>query len=120
MEQKQIALLNMLLASWFMQETIDELKDTSAYNRLLKHRINQLEPELKKVIDGDLNLLWGVDDHALYNLQENMKSFFTLFATQRPENIAGFTELVKRFIDMPEWCMNMLGIKVVQSQEVTN
>jgi len=116
MERKQIALLNMLLAGWFMLETLDELKDTNVYNRLLKQRINQLEPELKKVIDGDLNLLWGVDDNALYSLQNNLKEFFTLFATQRPENIAGFAELVKRFIEMPNWCMNMLGIKVIESE----
>src|SRR5689334_8947362 len=112
-DKQKYSLLNLLLAAWFMQQCIDNLRGTTYDTRQLKARMNQLEPELKKIIDRDLDLLWGADSEAMYNLQDGMTKFFALFAEQRVENIAGFAELVERFIAMPTWCMNMLGVKIV-------
>lgn len=116
-EPKQIALLNLLLASWLSLECIDELRNTNAYRHLLKQRINALEPELKKIIDQDLNLLWGTDDNAMYGLMEGIKTFLCELATVRPEQIVGLGELLKKFKMMPDWTLNMLGVKIIESEK---
>jgi hypothetical protein len=117
-DAKLIALLNLLLGSWFLLECNDELIETNVYRHGLKQKLKQLEPELKKIIDKDLNLLWGVDDEAMYGLQEGIKTLFTELSTVRPEQLVGLGELIKRFKQMPDWCMNMLGIQIKESQKI--
>lgn len=111
------ACLNLLVGSWFLLECIDNLRGTGYDTQQLKARLNQLEPELRKKIDRDLNLLWGVDDQAMYNLQENFRQFVSGFATKRLEHVAGFGELLAQFHMMPELTLHRLGIKIVDSEK---
>lgn len=115
-DEKQLhSLLNLLICSWFMQECIDNLKGTTYDTHTLKMRLRQLEPELQKKIDKDLNLLWGTDDSALYDLQDGFRKFIGEFSTMRLENIVGFGELLERFKAMPDWVLHSLGVKIKEA-----
>src|SRR5437868_1006458 len=92
-----IPILNMLLTAWLMLESIDQLRNTTYNAHQLKLRLNMLETELKKKLDRDLNLLWGTDDEAMYNLQDGIRALIKEFATMRPEYLAGYAELTKRY-----------------------
>lgn len=88
------SLMNMLIACSFILDCMDNLRGTSAYKQTFKNKLRQVEPELEKIIDTDLNLLWGADDAALYKLQDGFAKFIAQFQLDRfadktPEQIAG-------------------------------
>jgi hypothetical protein len=115
-EQKQLALLNLLITAFLMLGQLDELKSTNAARHRLKNLINQVVPELEKVIDSDLGLLWGVDDSAMYNLMEHFKGFIHGMATMRTEHIAGLSELLHQWKQHPQLTLYRNGIKIQESQ----
>lgn len=115
---KQYALLNLLITGWCMLGQLDELKNTSAYKQKMRSLINQLMPELERMVDTDLNLLWGVDDPAMYNLQEQVKKFLTEMAIIPTEYVAGLADLLQQFRQTPQLVLHRNGIKIVNSQEV--
>lgn len=111
-------ILNLTLCAWFMQECIDALRGTTYDGRALKMRMNQLEPELKKVIDNDMDAIWGIDDLVMYRLQDGVREFFSDFSTMRPEQLAAFSALFRRFKELPEQTLAALDVKIVESQNV--
>ncbi len=111
------SMLNLLIAANFVLECNDNLKRTNSYRQNLKMKLKQLEPELIKIIDTDLNYLWGADDPVLYEYQDGIKEFimlfdFKAFSKLPPEQILGFVQLTKDFFNAPELVLHRNGVKI--------
>jgi hypothetical protein len=116
------ALLNSLNCASLMMACNDYLRTTTAYRHDLKRVLNLTEPVLTKMIDDDLGQLWGVDDAAMYNLQDGLQNFIEQmdirkFATLRPEQLAGVGELLRKFHENPEQVLEQNEILIVESLE---
>lgn len=107
-----LPLINLLMAAWFMQGCIDELRGTNYNAHSLKMRLNQLEPELQARINTDLGKLWGADDKALYSLQDGLKETFQQMTTLKPEHIAAIGEMIKKLKQSPELFLHINGITI--------
>ena len=113
-EKKQLAYMNLLITGWLMLGQLDELKDTNAYKQKIKSLVNQLVPEIERMVDEDLNYLWGkADDQALYQVQEKCRLFIHQMASMKTENIAGLGELLEQFSRHPELTLHRSGIKII-------
>lgn len=120
-----IHLLNMIILGQLMFECIEFLSGTTAYKKKLKTKIQNLLPDLEKIIDEDWGLIASEKEHAqvLYVLNDGIKVFLDQlelkkFAAHKPAQIAGFGELMAKFHMMPEWILHHNGIKIKNTEKL--
>jgi hypothetical protein len=117
-KRQLIILLNYLLTASLLEACLWELRDTTVYRHSLKAKLNSVRQELTGIVERDLRLLDDTDPEAMFGLMEGMEDLMKVLCAVRPENLVGLMHIVRRFNEMPEWTMNMLGVKVLEPEEI--
>ena len=108
--------LQTLLTLAFLQELMDELSDTSAYNHSLKQAAKRLQSELDKVINRDMGMVWGVDDDSLYNHIEYLKGLITELSTINADDNGIVDLILKSYKEDKEAVLEALNIRLIKKE----
>jgi len=113
-EQESILILNALLVGYEFVESLDKIQGLSFYQKGLKQKVDTLLPSLEKFAD-QLNVIFGVDDKAMFDILDKKKELMKKIALLRPENKAGLNELLDLFFQSPELLIHRNGIKLIEN-----
>lgn len=108
--------LQVLLTLAFLQELMDELSGTSAYNHSLKQAAKRLQSELDKVINRDISMIWGVDDGTMYKHIEYLKGLITELSTINADDNGIVALIIKSYKEDKEAVLEALNIKLIKKE----
>lgn len=105
--------LQILLTLAFLQELMDKLSGTSAYNHSLKQSAKRLQSELDKIINRDMSMVWGVDDDSLYKHIEYLKGLISELSTITADSNGIIALMIQSYKAQPEAVCEALNIKLL-------
>jgi hypothetical protein len=111
--EESILCMNEMMAGYYHLECMDAVRDTTLYNQRVKERGNAFMKVLEPHVSKGIEMLWGVEDTAFYNLLDHQKSLLQQIAKIKPEQRALLNEIMKQFMNAPELTAHRLGIKIV-------
>lgn len=112
MTDKSKIYLSFLLQSFAFMETLDELKDTTAYRHRVKMLTNSLVKEMEGLSRYELSRAFGVDDETLFKLMDYQKNMLSLLAGMRVEDWEVVRIMAQADLDDKDRVMEMFGVKI--------
>lgn len=98
---------------WNLQENMELLSKTNVYRQGLKQAANRFANELEKVIKRDMDLVFGVDDKALFKQLDYHKELIAEIASLKCEDNGVIAKMIQQYKEMPEEVLSALNIKLV-------
>ena len=109
--------LQMLLTCILLQEQCDLLKNTNVYRHELKQAAKRLEKELNKVTGGDVDLIVGINDNALYHQMDYQKDLIREIASIKAEDNGIIAKIIQQYKKYPDEILEACKIKLVDTIE---
>jgi hypothetical protein len=94
-ESIQLTVVTALAASQLLHETMDDLAYTPFYRQSLKVKTKQFENELTKVMDTEINKMYGIDEKAMRSIQNGIQEVAKQLAHMDPAKIIVLGEMLK-------------------------
>lgn len=112
--ERYVKLASLLVSEYHLQ-LMEQLKETKAYKQCLRNNCNSITRELKIVLREDLDLICGIDDKLVFNVQDSMEQIITLLASIRPEYIGVSVIMMRKLIEHPQETMEFFNLKMKQN-----
>ena len=87
MEEVKSVIVTCLLASQIMNETLDDLKETSFYKAKLKESTKQFIIQITNTCNKHIDEIWGYDDLAARQAQEAIMNIAKRLAKMKSSEI---------------------------------
>jgi len=84
-----------LTAAQVLNETLDDLKETSFYKSKLKTAGNQFSIQLTNTCNKHIDDIWGVDERSARQLMDGIMEISKAIAKMKPSQLAVFGDLLK-------------------------
>lgn len=117
MTQDQFAniYLQTLLTLNLLQDLMDQLSKTSAYQHALKQTANRLQRELDKVINRDMDMIIDINNNALYHHMDYLKSLISEISTMPADANGVVAIIIQSYKEQPSEVCNALNIKFIDT-----
>lgn len=94
-ESYRLILVTALTATQVLHETLDELEETKFYKHNLKRVTKQMQKELSKAFDKEIDLVWSADEVSARQIQTGIEEISKAIAISTPGQIAMIGEMLK-------------------------
>jgi hypothetical protein len=108
--------LQNLLTCILQQEQQDLLKQTNVYRHELKQAAIRFERELNKIIQKDADLIWGINDQALYHQMDYLKDLIREVSTLKAEDNGIIAKMIQQYKMHPEAILEACKIELIEAE----
>lgn len=107
--------LQAILKCWDLQETMEQLKGTTVYRHDIKKNAGHLAKSIERLLDKDLNAVWGIDDNVLFHQLDYYHDLIKHIASLKTDDNGVIATIIDMYKQNPEKVLKALEITIIDA-----